>query len=52
MVAVYNNGHQMANIVFDGRNTGHDDWFSPSRIISSTYNDLTSQSIAHFQLAG
>ncbi|MCI3311043.1 hypothetical protein MP969_25630 [Escherichia coli] len=51
-VAIYNDGLEVANIIFDGRNTGRDDWFTQSRIISSTFTDLTSQPIQHFQISG
>jgi hypothetical protein len=39
---VYNHGMEMAYVTFDGRNTGRDNWFDPSRIIDSSYTDIRS----------
>ena len=40
-VAIYTNGEEQANIVFDVRNLGRNDWFQPENVISSTFNDLS-----------
>ena len=50
-VAVYNNGVEKANVIFDGHNTGRDNWFDPNRIISSTFSDIRSQQ-QFLQMAG
>ena len=50
-VVVYNNGVEKANVIFDGRNTGRDNWFDRSRIISSTFSDIKSQQ-QFLQMAG
>ncbi|XP_070207007.1 uncharacterized protein [Littorina saxatilis] len=39
-VAILSNGVEKANIIFDVRNSGKNDWFKPANVISSTFNDL------------
>ena len=39
-VAILRNGEEKANIIFDVRNSGKNDWFRPENVISSTFNDL------------
>ena len=39
-VAILTNGQERANIIFDVRNSGKNDWFRPENVISSTFNDL------------
>ncbi|XP_076470008.1 uncharacterized protein LOC143300296 [Babylonia areolata] len=51
-VAVWNEGQEKANIIFDARNTDKMSWFDPQRIISSTYNDLRGASFNFFDMRG
>lgn len=41
-VAVYSEGVEKGNIVFNVLNSGKNDWFRPENVISSTWNDLPS----------
>jgi len=39
-VSIFNEGVEKANIPFDVRNSGKNDWFKPENVISSTFTDL------------
>ncbi|KAL8616408.1 hypothetical protein ACOMHN_032262 [Nucella lapillus] len=39
-VAILSGGIEKANIIFNVRNQGKNDWFKPENIVSSTFNDL------------
>ena len=39
-VAIFNNGVEKANIIFDATGADKNSWFEPSRIISSTWTDI------------
>jgi len=51
-VAIWDNGHEVANIIFDARNSDKMSWFDPSRIMSSTYTDIQSATKDMFSLQG
>jgi len=51
-VAIWDNGHEVANVVFDARNSDKMSWFDPSRIITSTYTDIQTASKDLFSLQG
>ncbi|KAL8559725.1 hypothetical protein ACOMHN_002258 [Nucella lapillus] len=51
-VAVWNEGQEKANIIFDARNADKMSWFQPQRIISSTYTDIRGANFNFFDMRG
>ena len=51
-VAIYNNGVEKANIVFNAIGANKDNWFDKSRIISSTYTDIMNAPKEFFSMIG
>ena len=51
-VAIYNNGVEKANIVFNAIGANKDSWFDKSRIISSTYTDIQNAPKEFFSMIG
>ncbi|XP_025107643.1 uncharacterized protein LOC112572273 [Pomacea canaliculata] len=39
-VSLFKNSLQVLNLLFDGRDSGYMDWFSPGRVLESPWNDL------------
>ncbi|GFO26626.1 hypothetical protein PoB_005313100 [Plakobranchus ocellatus] len=52
LFAVYVKGQMVKQIIFNGRDSTFTSWFSPSRIISSSWDDLTSLSHNIFSIIG
>ena len=51
-LSVYKDGEEKHFIVFDGTGTDHVSWFSASKIVSSSWTDLSVQTFNHFSLQG
>ncbi|KAK3581064.1 hypothetical protein CHS0354_033850 [Potamilus streckersoni] len=51
-VSIYNQGVEKANIIFDATGTDKMGWFSPDRILSSTWTDIKSAPKEIFSMLG
>lgn len=51
-VAIYNNGVEKANIVFNAVGADKNNWFDKSRVISSTYTDIQNAPSEFFSMIG
>ncbi|XP_034329117.2 uncharacterized protein [Magallana gigas] len=52
-VSLYKNGTKVAEVVFNGTGTSQVSWFSPSKILSSSWSDVTpNQTYNYFSLEG
>ncbi|KAK3591361.1 hypothetical protein CHS0354_040323 [Potamilus streckersoni] len=51
-VAIFNNGLEKANIIFDARGADKNSWFSPDRVISSTWADIKNAPKNLFSMLG
>nr|XP_019927363.2 uncharacterized protein LOC109620120 isoform X2 [Crassostrea gigas] len=52
-VSLYKNGTKVAEVVFNGTGTKQESWFSPSKILSSSWSDVTlNQTYNFFSLEG
>jgi hypothetical protein len=51
-VSIWNNGREMANITFDAHGTNKMNWMDPTRIISSTFNDIRTSTHDMFTMQG
>uniref|UniRef100_K1QYW1 Uncharacterized protein n=1 Tax=Magallana gigas TaxID=29159 RepID=K1QYW1_MAGGI len=52
-VSLYKNGTKVAEVVFNGTGTNQESWFSPSKILSSSWSDVTlNQTYNFFSLEG
>jgi hypothetical protein len=51
-VAIYNNGVEKANIIFNAVGADKNSWFTSDRIISSTWTDIKTAQKEIFSLAG
>jgi len=51
-VAIYNNGIEKANIIFNATGADKNSWFTNDRIISSTYTDIKSTAKDMMSMAG
>ncbi|XP_041376891.1 uncharacterized protein LOC121389362 [Gigantopelta aegis] len=51
-VAIFNKGVEKANIIFNAVGATKNNWFSPSRIISSTWNDIKMAPPGVFSIQG
>ncbi|XP_052705342.1 uncharacterized protein LOC128181112 isoform X2 [Crassostrea angulata] len=52
-VSLYKNGTKVAEVVFNGTGTSQESWFSPSKILSSSWSDVTpNQTYNYFSLEG
>ncbi|KAK7482378.1 hypothetical protein BaRGS_00026397, partial [Batillaria attramentaria] len=51
-VTVYEHGKEMAYVEFNGRGSTYLDWFSPDRVVSSSWTDLLSEPHNYFSIAG
>ena len=53
LFSVYKNGSEVNRIIFNGTGSTNLDWFAPSRVLSSTWTDLTAgQSYRYFSVYG
>ena len=52
-VRLYKNGVTVSEVVFNGTDSNMSSWFSPSRIMTSTWSDVTpSQTYNFFNMEG
>ncbi|RUS89592.1 hypothetical protein EGW08_002610 [Elysia chlorotica] len=52
LFAIYKDGQMVQNVLFNGKGSTYTNWFSANRVISSSWNDLTSQPHNFFSIEG